>query len=308
MKRVTIQGDAGCYHDAAAHLYFGTDNVETVPCATFPDMFDRLATDASLLGIMAIENTIAGSLLQNHELLRQSNLRVIGELKMRISHTLCALPGQTIDDLTEVNSHPMALMQCEQWLRRHPNLKMVERNDTAGSAAEIARDHLIGHAAVCGEFAANLYGLEILARAIETNPHNFTRFLVVADPILADEIGPNERDINKASLVFTLQHSGGALSKILTILSFYDMNLTKIQSTPIVGREWEYRFYVDLHFDSLTRYRQAIEAIRPLLRNLHVLGEYAEGREEIGERSQESRVKSQEAPSSSLLARPSGLV
>lgn len=276
MKKITIQGVRGCFHDAAAHLYFKDEDIEVVECATFPAMFDTLATDASLLGVVAIENTIAGSLLQNHELLRQSNLIVIGELKLRVSHVLAALHGQTIDDLSEVNSHPMALMQCEQFLRRHPNLKMVEHFDTAGSAQEIAVNKLKGHAAVCGEYAAELYGLNILEKGIETNKRNFTRFLIVADPLVASEIGPSERDINKASVVFTLPHAQGALSKVLTILSFYDINLSKIQSTPIVGREWEYRFYVDLTFSSLVRYRQALEAVRPLLMQLRVLGEYVE--------------------------------
>lgn len=276
MKKVTIQGVAGCYHDAAAHLYFDGEDVTTVPCDTFPAMFDTLATDASLLGIVAIENTIAGSLLQNHELLRQSNLNIIGELKLRISHVIAALPGQTIDELSEVNSHPMALMQCEQYIRRHPNLKIVERLDTAGSAKEIAEGNLRGHAAICGEYAANLYGLDILEKGIETNKRNFTRFLILADPLLAAEIGPKENEINKASIVFSTPHTHGALSKILTVLSFYDINLTKIQSTPIIGREWEYRFYVDVTFDSLVRYHQAIEAIRPLIRDLKILGEYAE--------------------------------
>ena len=164
MKKVTIQGVAGCYHDAAAHLYFNGEEIQTVACETFPAMFETLANDASLFGIMAIENTIAGSLLQNHELLRQSNLSIIGELKLRISHVIASLPGQTIDELSEVNSHPMALMQCEQFLRRHPNLKIVERLDTAGSAKEIAEGNLTGHAAVCGEYAANLYGLNILEK------------------------------------------------------------------------------------------------------------------------------------------------
>lgn len=276
MKKVTIQGVAGCYHDAAAHLYFDGEEIQTIECETFPAMFDTLSTDASLLGIVAIENTIAGSLLQNHELLRQSNLRIIGELKLRISHVLAALDGQNIDQLSEVNSHPMALMQCEQFLRRHPNLKIVEHLDTAGSAKEIAEGNLTGHAAVCGEYAANLYGLNILERSIETNKRNFTRFLIIADPLVASEIGPAKRDINKASIVFTLPHTHGALSKVLTILSFYDINLSKIQSTPIVGREWEYRFYVDVTFDSLVRYHQAIEAVRPLIKDLKILGEYAE--------------------------------
>ncbi len=274
--KVTIQGVAGCFHDAAAREYFAGHNVETLPFDTFQQMFDALASDASLVGIVAIENTIAGSLLQNHEMLRQSPLRIIGEYKMRISHVLAALPGESIDSLTEVNSHPMALMQCEQYLRRHPNLKMIERFDTAGSARDIAEQHLTGHAAVCGEYAAELYGLDILEKGIETNRRNFTRFLIIADPLLAAEIGPRESEIDKASIVFTLPHTGGALSKILTVLSFYDMNLTKIQSMPIIGREWEYRFYVDLTFESLVRYHQAIEAVRPLAGDLTILGEYAQ--------------------------------
>ena len=278
MKKVTIQGVAGCYHDAAAHLFFEGEEVQTIPCETFTSMFDTLSQDASLLGIMAVENTIAGPLLQNHELLRQSNMRIIGELKLRISHVLCALPGQSIDTLTEVNSHPMALMQCENFLNRHPNLKIVERFDTAGSAEEIARDRLMGHAAVCGRYAAELYGLEILESGIETNKRNFTRFLILADPLVAAEIGPKESEIDKASIVFTLPHTQGALSKILTILSFYDINLSKIQSTPIVGREWEYRFYVDLTFESLLRFHQAIDAVRPLVRDLTILGEYTEAK------------------------------
>lgn len=272
--RVGIQGVAGCFHDAAAAEYFGDRPIEVVEFDTFPDMFEAMRTDASLVAIAAIENTIAGSLLSNHELLRQANVRIVGEHKKRISHVLCALPGQSIDDITEVNSHPMALMQCEQWLRRHPHMKMVEHFDTAGSARDIAAAHIEGHAAVCGEYAAHLYGLDILAEGIETNKHNFTRFLILADPIMAHELAPGETIVNKASLMFTLPHAAGALSKVLAILSFYDINLSKIQSTPIIGREWEYRFYVDLTFESMLRYRQAIDAVRPLINDFKILGEY----------------------------------
>lgn len=280
-KRVTIQGVAGCFHDAAAREYFSGEEIETIPCDTFPGMFEMLSCDASLLGIVAIENTIAGSLLQNHELLRNSNLQIIGEQKLRISHVLAALPGQSVDQLVEANSHPIALMQCEQFLRRHTNLKMIEKFDTAGSAKEIAEQKLTGHAAICGEYAANLYGLEILEKGIETNKRNFTRFLIIADPLLASELKPNEREINKSSIVFTLPHTNGALSKVLTIFSFYDINLSKIQSMPIIGREWEYRFYVDLTFESYVRYRQAVDAVRPLMNDFKILGEYKECTYEI---------------------------
>lgn len=275
-RKVTIQGEAGCYHDAAARAYFKGDDVTTVECDTFTRLFECLEADASLLGIMAIENTIAGALLQNHELLRKSSHTIVGEYKMRISHVLAALPGQSIDTLTEVNSHPMALMQCEHFLLQHPNLRMVEKFDTAGSAKEIAEKQLTGHTAVCSSLAAELYGLEILQREIETNKRNFTRFLILADPLMADELRPKAEERNKASIVFTLPHTNGALSKVLTIFSFYDINLSKIQSMPIIGREWEYRFYADLTFNSYVRYRQAIDAVTPLISDFKTLGEYCE--------------------------------
>lgn len=284
-RNVTIQGIEGCYHDAAAREFFAlnhpADTIDVVPCATFEDMFERLESDPSLIGIMAIENTIAGALLANHEMLRRSSLTIVGEHKMRISHVLCALPGVGLVDIREVNSHPMALMQCEQFLHRHPHIKKSERFDTAGSARMIAQERLKDHAAICGEYAAGLYGLDILHREIETNKRNFTRFLIMADPLTAREMRPNEGALNKASVVFTLPHTQGALSKVLTILSFYDMNLSKIQSMPIIGREWEYRFYVDLTFESYARYLQAIDAIRPLLSDFRSLGEYTACKNEI---------------------------
>ena len=280
MKRVTIQGIAGCYHDAAAHEFFGDEEIETIPCDTFPSMFDTLRGDPSLFATLAIENTIAGSLLQNHELLRKSNMTIIGEQKMHISHVLAALPGQSIESLTEVNSHPMALMQCENFLLRHPNMKMVEKNDTAGSACEIAEKQLMGHAAICGKYAAQLYGLEGLAEDIQTIKRNFTRFLILADPMAEQTLNPLHKK-NKASLVFALPHEQGSLSQVLAIFSFYGMNLTKIQSLPILGREWEYRFYINLTFDDYTRYRQSVDAVRPLISDFKILGEYEEFKKQL---------------------------
>lgn len=274
MKRVTIQGETGCFHETAARIYFAGEAIETVACATFAVQFGRMRGDRELLGVTAIENTIAGSLLPNHELLRQSPLRIVGEQRLRISHVLAALPGQRIGDIREVHSHPIALMQCGEYLAAHPAMKAVERDDTAGSAREIAAHGLAGHAAICGEPAARSCGLAILERGIETNKHNFTRFLVLADASRAEALTA-AHPIDKASLVFTLPHTQGSLSKVLTVLSFYDMNLTKIQSLPILGREWEYQFYVDLAFGDLVRYRQAIEAVRPLTNELKILGEYA---------------------------------
>ncbi|MCI6747273.1 MAG: prephenate dehydratase [Bacteroidales bacterium] len=273
--RVAIQGVAGCFHDAAAREYFEGQDIETVPCETFNGMFNLLKSDASMLGILAIENTIAGSLLQNHELLRQSNMTIVGEYKKYISHSIAALPGQSIDDIAEVNSHPMALRQCEQYLQLHPKMKMVETYDTAGSAKMIAENNLVGHAAICGRYAAELYGLNVLEDDIQTNKRNFTRFLVVTDPCNATGF-KNQKAVDKASIAFTLPHSQGSLSAVLVIFSFYGMNLTKIQSLPIIGREWEYRFYVNLTFNDYTRYRQSIDAVRPLISDFKILGEYAE--------------------------------
>ena len=276
MKRVTIQGIHGCYHDAAARNFFKDEEIETIPCETFPEMFNTLRNDASLYGIVAIENTIAGSILPSHELLRQSNLQIIGEYKMHISHVLASLPGDTLESITEVNSHPMALMQCEQFLQRHPHIKMVEKFDTAGSAREISEKHLAHHAAICGKYAAELYGLNILAEDIQTIKRNFTRFLIVADPATASDGASSRPQRNKASIVFTLPHTQGSLSKVLTIFTFYDINLSKIQSLPILGREWEYRFYINLTFSDYMRFKQSIDAVKPLINDFKILGEYDE--------------------------------
>ena len=279
-KKVAIQGIAGCYHDIAARNYYEGEEIEIIPCNTFPDVILTIKKDPSIVGLMAIENTIAGSLLQNHELIRESGLRVTGEYKLRISHSLVALPGTSIHDITEVNSHPIALMQCTEFLNTLPNAKVVEKEDTAMSARWIAENHIEGHAAICGKLAAEIYGMEVLAEGIETNKRNFTRFLSIADRWVADEI-MRDVDKNKSSLVFAVPHTSGSLSKVLAVLSFYDMNLTKIQSLPIIGREWEYLFYVDLTFTDYARYQKALDAIQPLTKDLKILGEYAEGKQSV---------------------------
>lgn len=279
-RKVAIQGIAGSYHDIAAHQYFEGDEVETLPCNTFRDVISTIKKDPSILGLMAIENTIAGSLLQNHELIRESEFRIIGEYKLRISHSLVALPGTKLEEVIEVNSHPIALMQCSDFLDTIPQAKVVEKEDTAGSAQWIAENQLKGHAAICGKQAAQIYGMEVLAEGIETNKRNFTRFLAIADRWTADELQKDALK-NKSSLVFALPHTAGSLSKVLSVLSFYDMNLTKIQSLPIIGREWEYLFYINLTFADYTRYRQALDAIRPLTKDLKILGEYAEGKQSM---------------------------
>lgn len=277
MKKVAIQGFSGAYHEIAAREFFSPEEIEIVPCLTFRELFSKLHNDPEMIGIVAIENTIAGSLLQNHNLLRESGCSIIGEHKLRISHTLAALPGQSLTDIREVHSHPIALMQCEDFLETMQDVRVVESDDTALSAEEISLNNIRGRAAICSAFAAHKYGLDILAEEIETSKRNFTRFLIVMQPQQAVEM---MRDVvtNKASLVFTLPHEEGSLAKVLSILSFYRVNLTKIQSLPIVGSEWEYQFYISLTHDNYERYRQALDAVRPLLKDFQLLGEYREAK------------------------------
>ena len=275
MKKVAIQGVSGAFHEIAAREFFQGEEIDILPCNTFKELFQSLADDDSLLGIVAIENTIAGSLLQNHNLLRESGCTVIGEHKLRIEHNLAVLPGQKIEDIDEVYSHPIALMQCEDFLDAHRHIKAIESEDTVLSAKHIAHNKLTRRGAICRSLAAEKYGLEIIAKGIETNKRNFTRFLIIAEPKLAEEL-TNGVELNKSSLVFTLPHEEGSLAKVLSILSFYHVNLTKIQSLPIIGEEWKYQFYINLTFNDYTRYRQSLEAIIPLTKDFQILGEYKE--------------------------------
>ncbi len=280
MKKVAIQGAVGSYHDLAAHKFFEGEELELICCGTFEQVFEELKKDSSAMALIAIENTIAGSLLHNYELLRDNGMQIVGEHKLRISHSIVCLPEDGWDDIVEVTSHPVALMQCRKFLSGHPRLKVVEAEDTAGAARDIGARKARGHAAICSKSAAPIYGMKILEEGIETNKHNFTRFLVVCDPWIAESFC-NPHKSNKASIVFSLPHNEGSLSQVLSIFSFYRINLTKIQSLPIIGREWEYMFYVDVTYDDYIRYRQSIDAIRPLTKRLEVLGEYLEGRSTV---------------------------
>lgn len=275
MKRIAIQGLIGSFHDMAAHQFFDGEQIQLICCATFEQVFENIKRDPTVIGMMAIENTIAGSLLHNYELLRDSGTSIVGEHKLHISHCICCLPEDSWETVTEVHSHPVALMQCRGFLSNHPEIKAVEAEDTAGSAIYINEHHCHGWAAICSSDAARLYGMKILQDHIEDNKHNFTRFLVVSNPMKADFLRALDKT-NKSSLVFSLPHEEGSLSQVLSILNFYKINLTKIQSLPIIGHEWEYMFYVDVTYTDLTRYRQSIDAIVPLTRELKILGEYNE--------------------------------
>jgi len=280
MKKVAIQGVAGAYHDIAARGFFKGEDIEIIDCLTFKDVFATIRKDNGILGIIAIENTIAGNLLQNHNLLRESDTNIIGEFKLRISHVFAALPGQTMQDIKEVHSHPIALMQCEDFLKIHHDWKIVESEDTALSAKDIHDGQITGRAAICSKRAADIYSLHVLESGIETNKRNFTRFLIIADRWTADQYSsPSEN--NKSSIVFTTKHEEGTLSQVLSVLSFYHDNLTKIQSMPIIGHEWEYLFFVDLTFEDYMKYKQSLDAIRPLTKNLRILGEYKIGHQQV---------------------------
>lgn len=280
MRKVAIQGIQGSFHDIASHRYFEGEDIQLLCCDTFEQVFQHLADDKEVVALVAIENTIAGSLLHNYELLRESRATIVGEHKLRISHSIMCLPEDDWNALVEVNSHPVALMQCREFLSSHPEMKVVEVADTAGAARDIRQAQLHGHAAICHKDAAKIYGMKVLQEGIETNKHNFTRFLVLASEEKADELRLGA-EINKASLVFSLPHEEGSLSAVLSVLSFYKLNLTKIQSLPIIGKEWQYLFYVDLSFSQLEKFEQGIQAITPLTKELKILGYYTDGKQSI---------------------------
>lgn len=269
--KIAIQGFGGSFHEEAAMKYFGT-GIELVECLTFQDLFDAMALDRADMAVMAIENSVAGSILPNYARLRDSRLFIAGEVYLRIEMNLLTLPGQAIEDIREVHSHPIALLQCHQFFRDNPHLFAVESNDTALSASEIAEKQLAGRGALGSRRAAELYGLEVLRAGVETNKRNFTRFLVL------DRHSPKEgATVSKASWSFRTAHLAGSLAKVLTLLGEHGINLTKIQSLPVLGEEWKYYFYADLEFDDAEAYREACRATRAYLYDLHILGEYKQG-------------------------------
>ena len=271
-RKIAIQGVKGCFHEQAARLFYeehGHIVPEIVECSTFDGLYKSMDEGVADAAVMAIENTVSGGLLPNFELLRKYDRKIKGEVFLRIQQNLMALPGQRIEDIKEVRTHYMAINQTRQFFKDYPWIRLVESEDTAKSAADVAREGLKGVGAVASMLAADLYGLEVMAESIETYKQNFTRFLVLDDSIQVDK-----GKVNKASMCFTLSHTPGSLAHVLTILSFYGMNLTRIQSLPIPGQEWQYFFYVDIKFDNYVRYEQAVAAVRPLMEDLNVLGEY----------------------------------
>ena len=276
---VAIQGIRGSFHELAAVEYFSDSEIEVVPCDTFSDLFALLSDGRADFGIVAFENSVAGSILPNYELLRRSGLPVTGEICIRVRQNLVALPGQQLSDIREIHSHPMAIQQCSLFVNemRQRGVKVVEAVDTALSARIISEEHQYGSGAIASSNAAGIYSLAILQKEIEDDSLNFTRFLIISGSGMASVEGRKPAGSDKAMVCFSLPHKVGSLSQVLSVLAFYQISLTKIQSLPIVGKPWEYMFHIDLIYSDYNRYRQALDAIRPLTEGLEVVGEFRHG-------------------------------
>ncbi len=272
--RVSIQGYEGSFHQVAARQFFGKD-VGVITCATFREVI-RVASSRkeSDGGVMAIENSIAGSILPNYNLLQKSNLRVVGEIYLQINQHLLVNPGVRLEDIREVHSHHMALLQCIDFLEKYPSWKLVETEDTALSAKHLQQHHSRHRAAIASKLAAELFGLEVLAPNIHTMKNNYTRFLILQ----REDNAMTVREPDKASVNFHTDHSRGSLARVLTKIADGGINLSKLQSFPIPGSEWEYSFHADMEFEDIGQFERVIEAIRPLTAALKIYGVYKKGR------------------------------
>lgn len=276
--KIAIQGFKGSYHEIAAYKYFGErEPIDFIECASFPIMFETMKNDSETMGVLAIENTVAGTILPNYLQLQDSNLDITGEVYLRIEHCLMALPEATIDSLTEVRSHPMALLQCLEYFKQHPHISLVESPDTALSAIQLKESKNKHIGVIASHLAAENNQLNILESGIETNPRNFTRFLILRTPNKSN-VQFQAEDYNKVSLNFNLQHAKGSLAKVLTILAEFEIDLTKIQSIPVIGKEFEYSFITDINFKDQQTFLAAIKALTPYTTELRVLGKYKAGR------------------------------
>lgn len=275
MKQTTIaiQGAEGSNHHKVARDFYGKD-IPLKECLSFDTLVDSLLNKTANKGIMAIENTIAGSIIPNYALIDNHNLHIIGEEYLNIHHHLMALPNQEITDIKEVCSHPMALLQCKEFFKNHKHIKLIEDVDTAEVAKRISQNQLKGVAAIAPKIAADIFNLEIIEDEIQTIKDNATRFVIVQTEIPHNGID----QINKASLKFQLDHKRGSLATILNVLSDCKMNLTKIQSLPVIESPWKYSFFVDVTFEEYKDYEKAIAIIEIMASELKVLGTYKNGR------------------------------
>lgn len=266
-QKVAIQGIPGSFHHQVALLELGK-NCEIIPFSTFEPVAKAIADQKADVAVMAIENSIAGAILPNYELIDRYDLHIWDEYYLPISHQLMALPGQKIQDLTEVRSHPMALLQCKQFLGQFPHLSQKDDIDTATVAKRIQDEQLRGTAAIASKIAAEIYGLEIFAKDIQSVKNNFTRF------ILLGKNPKNTPDANKASLKITIKNESGGLASLLTMLAGYGLNLSKIQSIPVMEKPWEYAFFIDAVYENKERYLSAMSEVKSSFGELKIFGEY----------------------------------
>ncbi|MFS4469674.1 prephenate dehydratase [Maribacter sp. 2210JD10-5] len=267
--KIAIQGIKGSNHHQVAKDYFGNDT-EMVECLSFDTLVDQLLEGKADKGIMAIENSIAGSIIPNYALVYQNNLHIIGEYYLNIHHNLMVLKGQKLEDIREVSSHPMALLQCKEFFKKYPHIKLVEDVDTAETAKRIQEQNLSYLAAIAPKVAAELYGLDIVADDIQTIKNNATRFIIVKTK--NKELPKSE--INKASLRFITDHKRGSLATVLNVMSDCNLNLTKIQSLPVIETPWKYAFFVDVTFGEYQAFDKAKALLNIMLEDFKVLGEY----------------------------------
>lgn len=268
---VSIQGIKGSYHHMASQNYFGKDII-LLERDYFPQVFDDVESGRAGRGIIAIENSIAGSLHENYDLLLKHKLFIVGEIYLRISHQLMTLPGTELSEVKQVLSHPMAIKQCRDFLDKHPDWEIIEESDTAGSAAKIRRERREFSAAIAGKIAAEIFDMDIVAESIETNPENYTRFLIIS------KHEDYEQECDKTSVVFTTEDHPGSLAKILAIFAETNINLTKIESRPIIGQSWKYYFYIDFEAGiQEPKVQKALAAAQVHAGWIKVLGSYKHG-------------------------------
>jgi prephenate dehydratase len=271
MKRIAIQGIVGSFHEDAALKYFN-EKVEVVECKSFTSVCEMVDTDKVDYAVMAIENSIAGSLLKNYQLIRDYHLRITGEIYLHIQMNLMAVPGVNLKDITNIYSHPVALQQCVEYLEKYyPNAELHEGLDTAAAAKLIAEERPANGAAIGNLRSAEIYKLELLETGIETNKKNYTRFL-----ILSKHGNPTEK-ANKASLCFEVGHFYGSLASVLNVFSENEINLAKIQSVPVIGKPNEYTIHVDIEWEKAKNYDKALHQVLKSVSSLAILGEYERG-------------------------------
>ncbi len=277
-NRIAIQGVRGAFHEIATRRYFGdSPNLQIVEATTFDDLVAMTLEGKNVDGaLMAIENTIAGSLIQNYNLLSKNDLYITGEIYLRIVQNLIVTPGVKIEDLTEVYSHPVALAQCVEFFKNYPHIKLIEATDTALSVRMVKEKKMIHAGAVASSLAAEMYDMEILEASIEDYKKNYTRFLVLSRQ--SSFPSGEGRDGDKCSMVFTLKHEVGSLHTVLATLAQHQANLTKIESIPIPDEPWHYRFFVAFTFDNFERYELIMKELDNLVESYKVLGVYQKGR------------------------------